>query len=253
MNPRIGKRSRRKLTRISLIGGNILLLVTIALFVLMNRSASQTIRSSTVNSAIGTTSTLSSPLDKLSSAQIALAAAQSIKMPELTSIRNQADSDSLTLAFTPNDSTTLAKPQIVSTVLRSKLDITTYVVKNGDTVDSLSVKFGVSADSIRWSNNIGGNNLTQGIKLAIPPVNGVVYTVKAGDTPVSLAQKYHADQGQIISFNDAEISGLTPGEQIIIPNGSVAARVLTYGIFTATYGGNGYDFGYCTFQGFCAD
>jgi LysM repeat protein len=247
MNPRIGKRSRRKLTRISLIGGNILLLVTIALFVLMNRSASQTIRSSTVNSAIGTTSTLSSPLDKLSSAQIALAAAQSIKMPELTSIRNQADSDSLTLAFTPNDSTTLAKPQIVSTVLRSKLDITTYVVKNGDTVDSLSVKFGVSADSIRWSNNIGGNNLTQGIKLAIPPVNGVVYTVKAGDTPVSLAQKYHADQGQIISFNDAEISGLTPGEQIIIPNGSVAARVLTYGIFTATYGGNGYDFGYCTY------
>jgi surface antigen len=247
LNPKIGKRSRRKITRIGLIGGNVVLLIAIAFFVLYNRSASQTIRSSTVNSAIGTAGTLSSPLDKLSSAQIALAAAQSVKMPELPSIRSQADSDSLTLAFTPNDSTTLAKPQIVSTVLKSKLDIITYVVKTGDTVDSLSAKFGVSADSIRWSNNVGGNNLTQGIKLAIPPINGVVYSVKAGDTPASLAQRYHADQGQIVSFNDAEIGGLSAGEQIIIPNGSVAARVLTYGTFTATYGGNGYDYGYCTY------
>jgi surface antigen len=230
-----------------LISGNILLLLAIAFFVLYNRSASQTIRTSTANSAITTAGSLSNPLDTLSSAQIALTTAQAAKLPETTAIRNQADSDSLTLAFTPNDSTTLAKPQIVSTILKSKLDILTYVVKNGDTVDSLSAKFGVSADSIRWSNNIGGNNLTQGIKLAIPPVNGVVYSVKAGDTPASLASRYHADQGQIVSFNDAEISGLKPGEQIIIPNGSVAARVLTYGTFTATYGGNGYDYGYCTY------
>jgi LysM repeat protein len=245
--PKIGKRSMRKFTRYGLIGGNILMLLAIAFFVLSNRSTSQTIRSSTINGAITTANSISDPLDKLSSAQIALTTAQAAKLPELKAIRNQADSDSLSLAFTPNDSTSLAKPQIVSTVLRSKLDIITYVVNQGDTVDSLSAKFGVSADSIRWSNNIGGNNLTTGIKLAIPPVNGVVYAVKAGDTPASLAQRFHSDQGQIISFNDAEISGLIPGEQVIIPNGSIAAKVLTYGTFSATYGGNGYDYGYCTY------
>jgi LysM repeat protein len=246
LNSKMTKSSKRKFTRYGIIGGNVFLLVAIAFFVLYNRSASQTIRTSTVNSAITTANSISNPLDKLSSAQIALTTAQAVKLPEVTSIRNQADSDSLTLALTPNDSTTLAKPQIVTTGLKSRLDIITYVVKNGETVDSLSTKFGVSADSIRWSNNIGGNNLTAGIKILIPPVNGIVYVVKAGDTPTSLSQKYHSDRGQIIAFNDAEISGLRPGERIIIPNGSIAAQVLTYGVFNATYGGNGYDYGYCT-------
>ena len=99
-----------------------------------------------------------------------------------------------------------------------------------------------------------GNAVKVGAKLNIPPVNGIVYTVAAGDTPTSLAAKYQADASQIISYNDAEISGLTPGEKIIIPNGRVAAPVVSYGSyvsfsassFAPTYGFNGYDYGYCT-------
>lgn len=171
-------------------------------------------------------------------------------MPEIKSIKNQADSDSLLLSIVPNDTTVLAKPQIVTTAAKSKRDIVSYTVQTGDTVDSLSTKFGVTAESIRGSNNLGGNYLTTGTRLAIPPVNGLVYTVKSGDTPQSLANKFQADLNQIISVNDAEVGGLTAGEQILIPEGrliTVAAPVLLgYGAFTATYGGNGYDFGYCT-------
>jgi surface antigen len=195
------------------------------------------------------------PLDQLSSAQIALTAAQAAGLQELTSVRNQADSDSLTLNVVPNDSIAVAKPQIVSTAQKSRKDIHSYVVVAGDSVASLATKFGITADSIKWSNNLGSNNLTVGAKLVIPPVNGIVYSVKAGDTPASLASKYQADPNQIISYNDAEITGLSPGEQIIIPNGRVAAPAVSYSSyaapsfgygFTPTYGGNGYDYGYCT-------
>jgi N-acetylmuramoyl-L-alanine amidase len=251
----LDNKSRRKLMRIGLIGGNFLLLLIVGLFIITNRSASQTVRASTLNGAVATAASSSKPLDTLSSAQIALTAAQMANMPEMTVIHNQADSDSLTLAVVPNDSSALAKPQIVSTAEKSKYDILHYVTQQGDTVDSLSAKFGVNANSIKWSNNIGSNTLTAGLKLVIPPVNGIVYTVKAGDTPAGLASRYQADESQIITLNDAEISGLTQGEQIIIPNGRIVP-VVTYGSyssssvgvgsFTASYGGNGYAYGFCT-------
>ncbi len=248
---KLDARSKRRLVRWGLIGGNILLLVIVGVFVMTNRSASQTVRSSTLNSAVATANSASKPLDTLSSAQIALTAAQMTNLPELTAIHNQADSDSLILAVVPNDSSTLAKPQIVSTSEKSKQDIIHYLTKPGDTVDSLSAKYGVSANSIRWSNNLSGSSLTSSLNLSIPPVNGIVYTVKSGDTPASLASKYQADEGQIIAYNDAEINGLQAGEQVIIPNGKVAPVIsyssFIYSGFAASYGGNGYDYGWCTY------
>ncbi|HET7529085.1 MAG TPA: LysM peptidoglycan-binding domain-containing protein [Candidatus Saccharimonadales bacterium] len=237
--------------RWTLIGGNLLLLVMVGLFVLTNRSASQTVRASTLNSAVSTAASATKPLDTLSSAQIALTAAQLADMPEMTDIHNQADSDSLELAVVPSDSSALAKPQIISTGGKSKQDIIHYVTVSGDTIDSLSKKFGVTASSIRWSNNINGDSLAPHLNLVIPPFNGIVYKVKSGDTPAKLASRYSADEGQIIEVNDAEIHGLTPGEQIIIPNGKIAPVVsyssYYYGSFVATYGGNGYAFGWCTY------
>lgn len=247
----LDKKSKRRLNRWTLIAGNVLLLLAVGIFIMTNRSASQTIRANNVSGAVSAVSSQSNPLDQLSSAQIAMNVAQMTKLPELTPIRNQADSDTLLLSVVPNDTTVLAKPQVVATAEKSRYDIIHYVTKNGDTVNSLANKFHVSANSIRWSNNLGGDTPSAGVKLSIPPVNGIVYTVKQGDTPASLAQTYHADEGQIITVNDAEISGLKAGEQIIIPGGHIQA-VITFGAFsssfafTATYGGNGYDYGYCT-------
>jgi N-acetylmuramoyl-L-alanine amidase len=147
----------------------------------------------------------------------------------------------------------LAKPQLVSTAQKSKQDIIHYVTVSGDTIDSIAGKFGVTADSIRWSNSLTGNSVGVGIKIEVPPINGIVYTVKAGDTPASIANKYSADEGQVIALNDAEINGLQVGEQIIIPNGKIAPVVRYGGYsgvvagFTASYGGNGYAFGWCTY------
>lgn len=244
--PKLNKKSKRQLTRWGLVVGNLVLLLAIGIFILTNRSTSRTIRSGTVNSIASTTSSLQNPLDQLSSAQIALTAAQMAQLPEIKAVRSQADSDSILLAQTPSDTTILAKPQIVPTAQKSKQDIISYTAQSGDTIQSIADKHSISADSVRWSNNLSGNGIAAGTKLAIPPVNGIVYTVKAGDTPASLANKYRADESQIITYNDAELNGLTTGDQIIIPNGRKSAP-LTYGVFVASYGGNGYDYGYCTY------
>lgn len=250
---KLTKKSRRKLTRRLIVAGNVLLLVAVGVFVVTNRSTSQTIRTNTVNSLGTAAGSVTNPLDQLSSSQIALAAAQLTGVPELTAIKNQADSDNLLLTVAPNDSTVLTKPQIVATAQKSKMDIVRYTTVAGDTITALAIKYNLTVDSIRWSNGQTGNALAAGINLVIPPINGIVYTVRAGDTPASLASRYRADQDQIISYNDAEINGLVVGEQIIIPNGRQPApvyRVTNYSLAiwagAANYGSNGYDYGYCT-------
>lgn len=244
---KLRKKSKQRLNRWAIVVGYMVILIGVGGFVYSNRSASQTIRSSTLHSAIASADSQQNPLDQLSSAQIALTAAQMAKMPEIKSVRSQADSDSILLASPPSEATVIAKPMIVPTVQKSKQGIIRYTAQAGDSIPSIAAKYGLNADSIRWSNNISGNNVAAGTKLAIPPVNGIVYTVVAGDTPAKLAAKYKADEGQIVSYNDAELSGLTVGDQIIIPNGQKAAPAITLAVFTASYGGNGYDYGYCTY------
>jgi surface antigen len=235
---------------LAIIAGNFLLLLAVSIFILVNRSASQTVRSSTVSSAIGTASSQSDPLDELSSAQIALQAAQLTNLPELTAVRNQADS-ALATSFIPNDTTTLSKPQVITTTLKSKLDIINYVVQNGDTVDSLAEKFHLTAGSITGSNDLPSTTLKPGTRLLIPPANGLVYKVQAGDTITKIINKYGADRDLTILVNDAE-NDVKPGEYIWIPNvaqPSVArsfSRSIGFSSFTPTFGYNGYDYGYCT-------
>src|SRR4051812_23590940 len=78
--PIVNKQARRRALRLGLVGGNILLLLSIGGFVFSHRSASQTVRSSTLTSIGSTTKSLSNPLDQLSSDQIAYEAALMAKL-----------------------------------------------------------------------------------------------------------------------------------------------------------------------------
>lgn len=200
------------------------------------------------------------PLDQLSSAQIAVQVAKMTGIYETTSVTNLADSESASINVVPSDNQVISAPTVISTGAdaASNQNIVKYVTQPGDTVSSLAVKFGVTSNSILWSNSLSSNTLNAGITLQIPPINGIVYTVKAGDTPASLAQKYNANSANIISFNNSEISGLQVGQQIVIPNGSATDPTLAGGRggtqsnpnyafgYTPIYGSNGYDYGYCT-------
>jgi surface antigen len=253
------KTMRRRLVRTSLLVLNLVVLAVVGVFVAQDqhRGGSKTVASAAANTPVA------NPLDQLSSADIALTIARMNSLPESTAITSQAISQSVELTQAPTTNNVVAKPQVIATSLKSKADIQSYVSQAGDTVSSLATKFGVTSDSIRWSNSLGSSDmLTTGQKLMIPPVTGIVYTVQAGDTVDSLATKYKASSDKIIAFNDAEITGVTTGEQIIIPDGTVtptfvAPRVsvassssnaasFPWGGMGPLYGSNGYDYGYCT-------
>ena len=244
--------AQRRFIRYSLLTLNVVILGGIVFFV---GQSSPTPTSSHRNAAGSTRlDAPSDPLDQLSSADIAVNLAQMTNLAESTAVTNQADSVGAELAVLPAHTTVIAKPQAVATELKSRKDIAVYVVQAGETVATVAAKFNVTSESILWSNNLGSQTVSAGAQLVIPPVNGIVYTVKAGDTPDSIAQKYRANKEQIIAYNDAELSGLREGEQIIIPNGqqpapTSARNAYAYGSsgsFSAVYGYNGYDAGFCT-------
>ena len=249
------KTTRRRITRAGFIAANVVLLAGVVFFVVQARSGSAasplTQRVSTADEATV------NPLDQISSADIALTVSRMSGMTEATAIKNQSETDDIQLAMAQVTDNVTTKPQVVATSFKSNKDIQTYVVQSGDTVASLAARFNVTSDSIRWSNNLSGNNLVVGAKLLIPPVgySGIVYTVKAGDTLDSISIKYKADKNALIAANDAELSGIHTGEQIIIPGGQ--QPVQSYGGYysgysgfawgsSAVYGYNGYDYGYCT-------
>ncbi len=252
--PKLSKRSIKRITRWGLISGNVFLLVAIGAFIIINRSANQTVRTGTANKAVTTAASVPNPLDHVSSAQIALQAAQMTKVPELTAVHNQADSENALLAIVPNDTTSVAKPQIVTTSQKSRYDIISYVVQNGDTADSVAAKFHVTTGSITGSNGLGGTALKPGVTILIPPGNGIIYKVGASDSVGSIVSKYGADRDLLIAVNDAE-GGLKPGDNIWIPNVTQPGISLNYSTRVAStavpnyspiYGYNGYDYGFCT-------
>lgn len=246
------KATRRRLVRVSFVLLNAGLLIATVLFV-FNANSAHT-NSQGVLSSVSSQQSSASPLDQLSSADVAVTLARMASLPELTAVTNDAQSQAADLTQAPSNDVVVSKPQVVATAFASNKDIHNYIVQPGDTVSSIAAKFGITSDSVRWSNNISGEAVTAGKVLAIPPVSGIVYTVKSGDTPDNLATKYKADKAQIIAYNDAEISGLKVGEQIIIPNGQKPATVYSYASYysgfawgsSAIYGYNGYDYGFCT-------
>jgi len=100
--------------------------------------------------------------------------------------------------------------------------IKVYTVKQGDTLSELAETFDVSMNTIRWENNISGQNVAIGQKLNILPMTGVKHIVKSGDTISKIADKYDADAEDISVFNDiSKGDTLKQGDIIFVPNGII--------------------------------
>lgn len=183
------------------------------------------------------------PLDEISSADIAVNVARMANLPEANSVVNYADTINSELENFTVSRQTVRIPQIITSDIKTLADIQEYITQPGDTLASLAEKFGVTSDSIKWSNDLTGDSINPGIKLLIPPMNGMIYTVRSGDTPEKVAQTYQLSLAQVVVFNDAE-NGLVPGRRIFLPN---AQKPTAAANFSVRYGNNGYDPGWCTY------
>lgn len=102
--------------------------------------------------------------------------------------------------------------------------VVSYYVAKGDTVSEIAEAYGVSADSVKWLNNLRGDDLKIGQELLIPPVSGVIHKVKSGETVYSIAKKYKVDAQKIVNwpytnFSNDETFELIAGQSIVVPDG----------------------------------
>ena len=106
--------------------------------------------------------------------------------------------------------------------------ISIYHVQSGDTISTIAKMFGISVNTILWSNNLKrGAPIQPGATLVILPVSGVRHVVKNGDTLENIAKKYNANLDDILSYNDLSVgSTLKVGDEIIVPDGEIAASVV---------------------------
>ena len=102
--------------------------------------------------------------------------------------------------------------------------IVIYTVAKGDTLSTIAEKFGVSASTIRWQNNLTSDTLNIGDALEILPVTGVAHKVIRGETVYTIAKRYDTNPQKIVDFpfNDfanPETFSLVTGQFLIVPDG----------------------------------
>lgn len=109
----------------------------------------------------------------------------------------------------------------------------TYRVEKGDTVSTIAEKFGISADTIKWANDLTNDNISVGDELTILPVTGISHKVASGDTVYTIAKKYDTEAQKIVDFpfNDfanPETFSLVVGQIVVVPDGVQPQAQPTY-------------------------
>ena len=107
------------------------------------------------------------------------------------------------------------------------IDSNYYTVKSGDSLWSISRKFGITVDELKNANNLSSNLLSIGQNLIIPGKEAQAasgeYVVKKGDTLYSIARKYNTSVDNLKSINNITTDSLAIGQIIKLPSTSNVA------------------------------
>jgi murein DD-endopeptidase MepM/ murein hydrolase activator NlpD len=106
---------------------------------------------------------------------------------------------------------------------RPRAEVVTYRIQQGDTIFDIAARFGLSPNTIVWSNREALADapwlIKPGLELFIPPVDGVFYTVREGDTLDSIAGSHSIETAAL--YNEwnrlEEDAELREGQLLILP------------------------------------
>jgi peptidoglycan DL-endopeptidase LytE len=116
---------------------------------------------------------------------------------------------------------------------------TQYKVKNGDSLYSISKKFGVSVDQIKQANNLQQSKVKKNQVLNISTKESskntaksksksTYYTVKKGDTLSKIARKTHLPMRKIMALNDVDQRSLRVGQRLVLARKAKVSKESTY-------------------------
>jgi LysM repeat protein len=140
-----------------------------------------------------------------------------------------------TLTEPPSDEVTpeVPAPQIETSCDEAAKGLPIYIVKPGDTLSSIAVRFGLNEETLRLVNCLTRDQVIQGQQIYLPqdstivtpastqcdvPPNWKPYKVNPGDTLPKLARKYGTSVYHIMKNNCLENPQLSTESEIYLPS-----------------------------------
>lgn len=93
-----------------------------------------------------------------------------------------------------------------------------YIVKKGDSLWSISNKYGITVKDLKQYNNLNTNLISVGQILKIPKVSNDYYIVKKGDSLYSISKKFNTTVNDIKTLNNLTSNLLSINQKLLIPN-----------------------------------
>ncbi len=117
----------------------------------------------------------------------------------------------------------MARTAIASGTWDNTQGVIVHDVREDETLWKLTQIYQVDAAAIAASNAISANTeLQPGMKLMIPPVNGLVHKVKPGDTLEAISSYYNVPKSEIIKFTSLNSGDFLAIDQPLVIPGNVA-------------------------------
>lgn len=91
-----------------------------------------------------------------------------------------------------------------------------HTVKKGDTIASLSKKYGLTSAELKELNNLKAKKLRKGQQLLVKRIGPKIYIVKKGDTIWKIARKFDMDVEELMTLNELASQEVQIGEKIYL-------------------------------------
>ena len=169
---------------------------------------------------------LAPSVDQVVAIDVAADLASRANLPIATYVATMSTTLAVKNELAQTDTSAITKPQIIQPN-SSRTDVITYVAVEGDSVPSIATKFGISANTVRWANDLGDTDVVApGKTLTILPTSGLLHIVASGDTIEAIASKYNSNAERIKTVNNLELTSIANGQRLIIPDGVKPAPVV---------------------------
>jgi murein DD-endopeptidase MepM/ murein hydrolase activator NlpD len=110
---------------------------------------------------------------------------------------------------------------------RPRTEIIDYTVESGDSIFAIAKAFSLKPESILWANyemlNDNPDQLSPGMELKIPPVDGVLYEWQEGDNLQGISERFEAKLDEILGWSGNSFDLTNPtiesGTLVMLPGG----------------------------------
>ena len=139
-------------------------------------------------------------------------------------IRNTTPNETLIIEYKDSNAYQEVVDIIASSISKYVKKKNTYMVKKGDSLYQIAIKYNTTIDELKRINNLTSNTLSIGQILKVPieeskeEIKYDTYTVQKGDSLYQIAIKYNTTVDELKKINNLTSNTLSIGQILKVPN-----------------------------------